>query len=35
VDRYFLDFNPNQTTGDPDFIDFDGILTYQATRLSG
>ena len=35
LNRFFLDFDPGQTTGDPDHADFDGILTYQATRADG
>lgn len=30
--RFFLDFDADQTTEDPDRADFDGILTYHATR---
>lgn len=33
VDRFFVDFDPDRMVTDPDRIDFDGILTYQATRL--
>jgi SAM-dependent methyltransferase len=33
VDRFFVDFDPLRVVDDPDRIDFDGILTYQATRL--
>ena len=33
VDACFLDFGPTPTPGDPDAEDFDGILTYHATRL--
>jgi SAM-dependent methyltransferase len=33
VDRFFLDFDPNLTPEDPDHVDFDGILTYHATRI--
>ena len=33
LDRFFLDFNPGQIVDDPDSADFDGILTYQATRM--
>lgn len=35
LNRFSLDFDPGQTTGDPDRADFDGILTYQATRVDG
>ena len=30
--RFFLDFDPDRIADDPDRADFDGILTYQATR---
>jgi SAM-dependent methyltransferase len=33
VDRFFVDFDPGRVVADPDRIDFDGILTYHATRL--
>ncbi|MGL4400287.1 MAG: class I SAM-dependent methyltransferase [Luteolibacter sp.] len=33
LDRFFVDFDPLRVVEDPDRIDFDGILTYQATRL--
>ncbi len=33
VDRFFLDFDPARVVADPDRIDFDGILTYEATRV--
>jgi hypothetical protein len=33
VDRFFLDFDPNFTPKNPDLENFDGILTYHATRL--
>jgi SAM-dependent methyltransferase len=33
MDRFFVDFDPLRVVEDPDRIDFDGILTYQATRL--
>ncbi|MES2441028.1 MAG: class I SAM-dependent methyltransferase [Verrucomicrobiota bacterium] len=32
VDRFFVDFDPTRVVTDPDRIDFDGILTYHATR---
>jgi hypothetical protein len=32
LERYFLDFDPGQSPRDPDATDFDGILTYHATR---
>lgn len=32
-DRFFVDFDPTRAVEDPDNIDFDGILTYQTTRL--
>jgi SAM-dependent methyltransferase len=32
LDRFFVDFDPLRVVEDPDQIDFDGILTYQATR---
>lgn len=35
VDRFFLDFDPAREVPDPDCVDFDGILTYHATRLPG
>jgi SAM-dependent methyltransferase len=34
VDRYFVDFDPSREGGDPDQTDFDGILTYHATRVA-
>jgi len=34
VDRFFLDFDPSRRVPDPDQTDFDGILTYQATRVA-
>ena len=33
VDRFFLDFDPQRLIADPEAVDFDGILTYHATRL--
>ena len=33
VDRFFLNFDPEHLVDDPDRVDFDGILTYHATRL--
>lgn len=33
VDRFFVDFDPSKKVDDPDQIDFDGILTYHATRI--
>lgn len=35
LDRFFLDFDANRTCEDPDAVDFDGILTYHATRIAG
>ena len=32
-EKFFVDFDPGRHVTDPDRIDFDGILTYQATRL--
>jgi hypothetical protein len=32
--RYYLDFNPNRKSTDPDREDFDGILTYEAVKRS-
>jgi len=34
VDKFFVDFTPERPVTDPDRIDFDGILTYHATRVS-
>ncbi len=33
IDRFFVDFDPVRVVEDPDRIDFDGILTYHATRM--
>ncbi|NQX02825.1 hypothetical protein HQ447_19365, partial [bacterium] len=33
MERFFVDFDPARVVADPDRIDFDGILTYHATRL--
>ncbi len=33
LDKFFVDFDPSRLVTDPDRIDFDGILTYYATRL--
>ena len=33
VDSFFLDFDPDRVVADPEIVDFDGILTYHATRL--
>ena len=33
ADRFFVDFDPTRIVTDPDRIDFDGILTYHATRM--
>ncbi|MEN9974434.1 MAG: hypothetical protein RLZZ282_440 [Verrucomicrobiota bacterium] len=33
LDRFFVDFDPSRVVDDPDITDFDGILTYQATRM--
>ena len=33
VDRFFVDFDPTRIVTDPERIDFDGILTYHATRM--
>ena len=35
MDRFFVDFDSDRTVIDPDRIDFDGILTYHATRRTG
>lgn len=32
LQRFFLDFNPQRITSDPDREDFDGIITYLATK---
>lgn len=32
LDRFYLDFDPSHTAENPDDVDFDGILTYEATR---
>lgn len=32
LDRFFVDFTPDRLVTDPDRINFDGILTYHATR---
>jgi hypothetical protein len=32
VERFFVDFDPTKNVPDPDRIDFDGILTYEAVR---
>jgi SAM-dependent methyltransferase len=34
VDRFILDFDPSRVVSDPDQVDFDGILTYFATRAA-
>lgn len=34
LDRFFVDFDPTRAVADPDRADFDGILTYQATRVA-
>lgn len=34
LDRFFVDFDPSRQVRDPDRIDFDGILTYHATRTA-
>jgi trans-aconitate methyltransferase len=34
VDHFFLDFDPARAVADPDSVDFDGILTYHATRTA-
>jgi SAM-dependent methyltransferase len=34
VDRFFLDFDPSRVVADPDRVNFDGILTYHATRTA-
>ena len=34
VDRFFLDFDPSRAVADPDRVNFDGILTYHATRTA-
>jgi SAM-dependent methyltransferase len=33
TERVILDFDPRHASGDPEADDFDGILTYHATRL--
>jgi SAM-dependent methyltransferase len=33
VESWFLDFDPRRCPADPEGADFDGIITYQATRL--
>jgi hypothetical protein len=33
MDRFFVDFDPRRVVEDPDRINFDGILTYLATRM--
>ncbi len=33
LDRFFVDFDPDRNVKDPDAVDFDGILTYQATKI--
>jgi SAM-dependent methyltransferase len=33
VDGFFLDFDPQRVVSDPEVVDFDGILTYHASRL--
>ncbi len=35
LDRWFLDFDPRRPVSHPDDTDFDGIVTYQATRIGG
>jgi SAM-dependent methyltransferase len=35
LDRFFLDFDPGHLVADPDDAEFDGILTYHATRSDG
>ncbi len=32
INRFFLDFDPSRQVSDPDRIDFDGILTYEAVK---
>jgi hypothetical protein len=34
VDWFILDFDPSRIVSDPDRVDFDGILTYFATRMT-
>ncbi|MES2477401.1 MAG: class I SAM-dependent methyltransferase [Verrucomicrobiota bacterium] len=34
VDGFFLDFDPEHVAADPDRVNFDGILTYHATRVA-
>ncbi len=34
VDRFIVDFDPSRVVSDPDQVDFDGILTYFATRVA-
>lgn len=33
VNQFFVDFDPSRIVTDPDRVDFDGILTYHATRF--
>lgn len=35
VDHFFVDFDPARLVTDPDWIDFDGILTYHASQSAG
>ena len=32
-ERFFVDFDPTREVADPDRIDFDGILTYEAVKI--
>ncbi len=34
VETFFLDFDPAKVVENPDNVDFDGILTYHATRMA-
>lgn len=34
MDRFFLDFDPKRVVRDPNRVNFDGILTYHATRIA-
>ncbi|RYD23762.1 MAG: class I SAM-dependent methyltransferase [Verrucomicrobiaceae bacterium] len=33
VDRFYIDFDPSKHVADPNPIDFDGILTYEAVKI--
>lgn len=34
MDRFHVDFDPSNPVADPDQIDFDGILTYEAVKIA-